>query len=318
MYNFLLAMMMMASSHSSNADELICESPEDCYPRVFEADGVNFKQIREGQSLPKGLHIRINWQTGYKEAKLASASGDNDGIWDIVAVPEAVIHPTQQLVSGLTLIEASELQNVTNTLISLLGMSSNATGMADGLLDELQDAVRHVDYGAAFAQDTQTIQRLVGFIQKHFVDRNALVQSIALTLGNALSNNPAAQLAVRSLDLPMALWAIVEQHTGDSATASRVLYAFSALMRSNQFEMRRFNKQNGFTRMAEFVLLESTPTALRRKAVVLMGDLLDPQMALDGWSLLPILSSDCVSLWCLASDEWKSLHQDILSDACSP
>ncbi|KAH9244059.1 hypothetical protein BASA81_018581 [Batrachochytrium salamandrivorans] len=57
----------------SIADQTICQLPpsgvDDCYPLVFVPSEV-FQAIRPGQQVPKGLHIRMNFETGVKEAKL--------------------------------------------------------------------------------------------------------------------------------------------------------------------------------------------------------------------------------------------------------
>lgn len=49
-------------------DSLICNDIE-CYPKVFEASDV-WKEIRPEQQLPGGLDVRMNLETGLKEARL--------------------------------------------------------------------------------------------------------------------------------------------------------------------------------------------------------------------------------------------------------
>ena len=50
---------------------LICpnDNPSDCYPALFQPT-IHFQKIRPNQSLPPGLHVRLNIQTGEKEARL--------------------------------------------------------------------------------------------------------------------------------------------------------------------------------------------------------------------------------------------------------
>jgi len=45
------------------------ERIEECYDKIFKPTN-EFQEIKEGQQLPKGLHIRMNFETGKKEAKL--------------------------------------------------------------------------------------------------------------------------------------------------------------------------------------------------------------------------------------------------------
>ncbi|SJM84167.1 related to Nucleotide exchange factor SIL1 [Zygosaccharomyces bailii] len=57
-------------------DSLICNEA-GCYPKVFEAR-TDWQEIKEGQSLPAGLDIRMNLETGLKEAKLPSREEGKD------------------------------------------------------------------------------------------------------------------------------------------------------------------------------------------------------------------------------------------------
>ena len=76
----LLTLVLATSSSSpsplsspSSADQLsqICPSsdPSSCYPSVFQPT-LDFQPILEGQSIPRGLHVRLNMATGEKEARL--------------------------------------------------------------------------------------------------------------------------------------------------------------------------------------------------------------------------------------------------------
>lgn len=51
--------------------DLICHTsdPAECYPREF-APTDEFRIIHDDQSIPKGLHVRLNLATGVKEAKI--------------------------------------------------------------------------------------------------------------------------------------------------------------------------------------------------------------------------------------------------------
>ncbi|KAG7292187.1 hypothetical protein NEMBOFW57_002222 [Staphylotrichum longicolle] len=59
-------------SPSPSADvELIChtDNPAECYPKIFQPTD-EFQIVRPDQDLPLGLHVRLNVQTGEKEAKI--------------------------------------------------------------------------------------------------------------------------------------------------------------------------------------------------------------------------------------------------------
>ena len=57
---------------SPTADtEIICHTPNaaECYPRIFQPSN-DFQIVHEDQAIPAGLHIRLNLETGRKEAKI--------------------------------------------------------------------------------------------------------------------------------------------------------------------------------------------------------------------------------------------------------
>ncbi|CAM1507138.1 Fc.00g067790.m01.CDS01 [Cosmosporella sp. VM-42] len=60
-----------ASPSPSAEVDLICHTsnPDECYPRVFQAAD-EFQIVHDDQELPHGLHVRLNINTGLKEAKI--------------------------------------------------------------------------------------------------------------------------------------------------------------------------------------------------------------------------------------------------------
>jgi len=77
---------------------------EDCYPVAFQPTS-EFQVIRRDQKLPAGLHVRMNLQTGLKEAKLYDRTGDNDNDTSLQAV-EVVPDEDRQAVSFSGLAQA--------------------------------------------------------------------------------------------------------------------------------------------------------------------------------------------------------------------
>lgn len=67
---------------------LICNRVT-CYPKVFEATG-SWQEIRPGQQLPGGLDVKMNLETGVKEARLVDGQPGSDQ-----AVP-AVVETTDR------------------------------------------------------------------------------------------------------------------------------------------------------------------------------------------------------------------------------
>jgi hypothetical protein len=135
-------------------EQMICVSETDCYPELFEPHR-EFKTVREGQQLPPGLHIRLNLETGLKEAKLNSDAGHQTSLkvasnHELAVVPvevdlpikDSILPPTtneqkkqkteitvQEEKAGLTLEEKE-------TLKKTLGLLRNAS--EDTILTQLQ------------------------------------------------------------------------------------------------------------------------------------------------------------------------------------
>lgn len=66
---------------------LICpnDNSSDCYPVLFQPT-IHFEKIRPGQSLPPGLHVRLNIQTGEKEARLNIPEDTEDSAEAVVVI----------------------------------------------------------------------------------------------------------------------------------------------------------------------------------------------------------------------------------------
>jgi nucleotide exchange factor SIL1 len=72
-----LASVVLSSSVQLNTPlDTICvdEASTDCYPAQFEPTN-EYRLIREGQHIPQGLDIQVDWQTGEKFAKLSDSEG---------------------------------------------------------------------------------------------------------------------------------------------------------------------------------------------------------------------------------------------------
>ena len=86
--------------------DLICpnDNPSDCYPVLFQPT-IRFQKIRPDQSLPPGLHVRLNIQTGEKEARL-NVPEEKDIGEEAVVVIDAVPHKPETVALGVVEEEA--------------------------------------------------------------------------------------------------------------------------------------------------------------------------------------------------------------------
>lgn len=60
---------------AAGSDDLICHTDvaAECYPRLFQPTH-EFQRVHEDQDLPPGLHVRLNINTGLREAKINNES----------------------------------------------------------------------------------------------------------------------------------------------------------------------------------------------------------------------------------------------------
>ncbi|KAK1449903.1 nucleotide exchange factor SIL1 [Colletotrichum melonis] len=83
----VLGLVFFASSASASSPsapspsaevELIChtDNPSECYPKIFQPTE-EFQLVHDDQELPPGLHVRLNINTGKKEAKINDPTEKN-------------------------------------------------------------------------------------------------------------------------------------------------------------------------------------------------------------------------------------------------
>ncbi|KAI9846484.1 MAG: hypothetical protein M1837_003904 [Sclerophora amabilis] len=88
------------SPRAPGDDDLICPTTSslECYPRVFNPTA-EFQVVQPDQSIPPGLHIRLNLETGQKEARLNIPLGDtSDGEPDTQAI---IVVPNETASDGV-------------------------------------------------------------------------------------------------------------------------------------------------------------------------------------------------------------------------
>ncbi|KAJ3276735.1 nucleotide exchange factor sil1 [Terramyces sp. JEL0728] len=115
-----------------------------CVPLIFQPTD-QFQPIYPGQRIPKGLHIRIDYATGLKEAKLMDEN-ENEGNTAVNVTPEAeeeikdaIIHPPESTNnSALTWEERGSLSEIFQQL------NNSSTKVQLQLLEQLAEAAHQV------------------------------------------------------------------------------------------------------------------------------------------------------------------------------
>ena len=217
---FLLSCFLLPEVHGSEpffsppaSTNLICHTSHasDCYPAVFQPTE-HFQRIHEDQSLPAGLHVRINLATGLKEARLNVPEPPGTPHADLVIIDD--LPPRPSIEEDRPVIEWSELQdqlasdtdyqhlgqyhpNAFNTDESSLFHSSTlslrstaALSIADiPALSILQELAHAIHWGVALTQDNAVCQILLDAIDPGSAASNETRSAATLLLGTALHNN---------------------------------------------------------------------------------------------------------------------------------
>ncbi|KAM7190280.1 hypothetical protein V8F20_009787 [Naviculisporaceae sp. PSN 640] len=222
-----------ASSPSPAADaelELIChtDNPAECYPKIFQATD-EFQIVKPDQDLPKGLHVRLNVQTGQKEAKINVPDEENPALAGlpvdssvVIVEPEeggAASQPDSQKipknapaydpVGKIKTPKAVTPEEKTETSSFYKSLAILKKGLdIDGALEMLEDISHDIYYGLKITEDYDTLKHLfclanTGSIfepaphsASSMADTHRVTLSraklAALTISSAVQNNPKA------------------------------------------------------------------------------------------------------------------------------
>jgi nucleotide exchange factor SIL1 len=279
---FLLAPTITSASAPSSpsppaSTSLICHTtdPRDCYPRIFQPT-TEFQIVHDDQSLPPGLHIRLNWATGQKEAKinedlpineaeLAIAvegdDGDDDG--GVIKVPgvgrQAPLlagnspgAPPPYSAAGKIPIPKDrtehELFATGIEILNSINHDDNAATLPPTLLsalETLEDLSHDLYYGQEIARNSTTLRNLFSLL---LPPTNTTIRAAAsLVLGSSFQNNPTAlSLALTSNNalLITNLLSALTPNTPHPKVQERILYALSATTRAPG-QRAVFLKHNG-------------------------------------------------------------------------
>ena len=199
--------------------ELICHTQHasDCYPAIFQPTE-RFQIIHDDQSIPPGLHVRMDLTTGHKEARLNVPEPDDAPKADIMVVDNTPVR--------LSAAEGAESEPITPHGIqdqskpyrdydylrpsfdpeeSSLFASEMSNLRSSSLptletLSALTDLVHSYDWGLALAQDGPLVQKLIETFQPVMTNQAPIEirSATALLLGTAVQNNPEALAALLS------------------------------------------------------------------------------------------------------------------------
>ena len=255
-----------ASSPPASTD-LICHTAHasECYPAIFQPTE-HFQRIHDDQSIPPGLHVRMNLATGLKEARLNVPEPPGTPHADLVIIDDLPRRPSIE--EDESVAEISELQDQSNpdtgyergpyfpaafdaeessifsSSIATLHATTTALSVTDlPALSDLQDLAHSIHWGAALARDAVVSQRLVSAIDPVTGASSEVRSAATLLLGTAIHSNPDALGALLShsyspdarMDpLINVLAALRDQEQYDMTLKTRTVFLLSQLCQNTE------------------------------------------------------------------------------------
>lgn len=271
-------------------------------PIRFSSNGSNISCLL-GQAIPKGLHVRINLQTGLKEAKLLdpserdtamqSQSSDSDPGSGSISDPLSIEYKADMIEESVRKVKEhrgyAELRKAykdfqknfrtdAEVIVQLIEQYRNFSKTPLDLeikpkmnaLENLGYLVHQIDNALVFIDSGGLDDIILPIVVN---DTNtALKVSAMRVLGALTGNNPKAQIKVFERNFGSHLAQIMMSST-NSAEISSALHALGALLRKFPLAQQRVLSTSGT--QALIGLLRSTEIELRNKAkvVTLISDL---------------------------------------------
>lgn len=246
--------------------DLICHTnhASECYSRIFQPTN-SFQTVHDDQSLPPGLHIRMNLATGVKEAKLNEPdpeeleNGSGLTIIDEVSDQPPSLHGQsnpQQTVFISSSYDVSEGDLFSSSVSKI--KSSSSPDLED--VSKLQDLVHSSHWGLAMAKDSFLCHAIYRFLSPSTsvsASSEDLRSAAALLLATAIHNNPPALTATLSHfyndewpNGPLEAVLLALAHEELSTMLSRMVFLLSGLCR-HEAQMQRFLNSGGLEILAE-------------------------------------------------------------------
>ncbi|CAN3376539.1 hypothetical protein DIURU_002709 [Diutina rugosa] len=167
------------------AAETICASDHDCYPKVFVPTN-DWQEIRPGQDIPPGLHVRLNVDTLKREAKLMA----DDDSGDVNAV---YVNPDHQ--EQVAIYKPQLHENIDSWQAAVDEILGGGTRL-EPALDIVADLSHDLEHGAKLTHNPEIFPRLLVLAKEH----PDLQDSIYRIMASSLRNNPDA--VQQALDSP--------------------------------------------------------------------------------------------------------------------
>ena len=271
--------------------DLICHTAHasECYPPIFQPTE-HFQRIHDDQSIPPGLHVRMNLATGLKEARLNVPEPPGTPHADLVIIDDL---PPRPRIEDDPVARIPELQDqshpdlgnerigpyhpaafnveessVFHSSITALHSTTVLSNTDLPALSALQDLAHSIHWGLVLVQDTAACRSLVSAIDPGSPASGEIRSAATLLLGTAVHGNPDALDTLLSnpysseagvTPAVAVLSALRDQDQGDITLKTRTVFLLSQLCQDPE-QLRIFVHSGGLDTFVD--LFESERTTL--------------------------------------------------------
>lgn len=223
--------------------------------RIFQATN-EWQVVPEGYEIPGGLHVKMDFETGEKQAKLPNPSEDDNA--------KAIVFNNSN--EGAVLKEDDELLQQAVDDIDIQKFDK---------LEDVADWAHDIEYGEKIAASSQFLTKLISLIGDFNISSKTR-ELAARIFGASFRNNPAAlnELFKTHESIVSELLDLCVKEKDNALLQSRLIYALGSLLTDSR-GIEIFRKINGETQLQHVFSLENTPLTVKSKCAVLVEKLLD-------------------------------------------
>lgn len=274
--------------------EVVCPDSNvaHCYPKVFKPTD-EWQTVREGQDIPPGLHVRLNMETGEREAKLVLEEDSDAQVPVLVEGAQVELEvPIEQKIQETlkkykqeqtnfrkSKVSESELSDYASSVEELLHFGKNAdVSRLEKALDTLIDLSHDIDFGERLTRDPKVFSSLLDAAQLTSSESQIPEKSFRI-MGSSLRNNPAAVTNVfekQDDNFMVTLFATLESPETLDVVRKRIAGVIHALASHMAFAYQFFNVEDASKSLGFLRLLRIFPKAdheTQERIVLLFEDL---------------------------------------------
>ena len=266
----LLFVQATAPSPKASTD-LICHTnhASECYPRTFQPTK-KFQIVHDDQTLPPGLHIRMNLATGVKEAKLNEPDPEEETHAAGLSIIDDVPHGPPDLQDQSNPnhfvpfdrpppFDPSESSLFASSLDILMSSPKDPNTVVSALSD-LEDLAHSHYWGLNLARDPSLSHILFQFIYPSASPSQSSLEirsATTLLLATAIHNNPTALTAALAHFYndewptgPLEAVVLALAHEQLPSLLNRMMFLLSALCQ-DETQLLKFVKSGGLDLLAQ-------------------------------------------------------------------